>query len=127
MPRHAGRSGCRERTCQLGAGSVGSRCQGAKPGRLSSGRRTRSPGPLRQLRNRTSQQPGPVPRTPFRLKPLDDLQHSSRPTTKSTRSLARSERHLAELDQAWPVKRTAYERQFVLEDEEIVEAQTYFG
>jgi len=25
------------------------------------------------------------------------------------------------------VKRTAYERQFVLEDEEIVEAQTYFG
>jgi hypothetical protein len=60
-------------------------------------------------------------------KPPADLKRLKQTHAESIRFLEGSQRRLADLDQAWPTKRGAYERRLKLEGEEIIKAKRYVG
>ena len=60
-------------------------------------------------------------------KPPADLQRLEQTHAETVRFLEGSQRRLAELEQAWPKKRLAYQQQLELEGEEIRKAKRFWG
>ena len=130
LPGHPGNSGRRQRARSLGARPAGSRCQGAwretlKTIEWETGQVARSAAAVEEWRRQH-----PVQALALRTglkKPPADLKRLKQTHAESIRFLEGSQRRLADLDQAWPTKRGAYERRLKLEGEEIIKAKRYVG
>jgi hypothetical protein len=122
-------SGRRERPGLLGAGPVGSRCKAwretLKTIEWETGQVARSVTAIEEWHRKH-----PVQALALRTglkKPPADLQRLEQTHAETVRFLKGSERRLAELEQAWPQKRLAYEQKLEREGEEIIKAKRYMG